>query len=242
MKEALPEKGIPEKTVRLLSITNYQLVFMEFSKHPRIIDRIWPLIGEDIQFEHSKLASKSPASGNEEFHWHQDFVFFPHTNTDLVAVMLDDATPENECMQIDRGSHRWRFVDHTLDGYFLEVCQEPERWSDPHYIANVEPRAGGISIHHCLALHGSDPILSGKRRRGLVLQYCADNAYQQDADTVFEDTGILVSGIRRERVRCDKGAFGLPKCQNPDRLFGTAWNQAGPIGREVTYDVDGPEA
>lgn len=242
VKEALHEKGIPEKIVHLLSITTYQLVFMELSKHPRIIDRIRPLIGEDIQLEHSKLASKSPARGKGESHWHQDFAFFPHTSTDLVAVMvmLDDATPENGCMQIARGRHRWGFPDHTVDGYFVEACQEPERWSDPYRIANVEPRPGGISIHHCLVLHGSDPNLPVKPRRGLVFQYRA-NAYQL-ADTVFEDTGILVSGICRERVRCDEGVFRLPKRQNPDHLFATAWNQAGPIGREGTHDIGGSEA
>lgn len=238
--EAQNEKGFAEKTVHLLAITTYHPTMMELAKHPGIIDRIRPLIGDDIQLEHSKLATKPPAKGKGPFHWHQDFAFFPHTNTSLVAVMvmLDDATPENGCMQIVRGSHRWGLLDHMVDGAFTGACQESSRWGDARLIANITPKAGGISIHHCLALHGSEPNVSGRPRRGLVFQYRADDAYQL-ADNVFKDTGILVSGQRRERVRCEEGVFRLPKrSANGEHPFGSAWNQDGEVARQRDYDFD----
>lgn len=48
----------------------------------------------DIQLQHSKLAAQPAAASKGGFGWHQDFAFFPRTNTDLVAVMvmLNDAT------------------------------------------------------------------------------------------------------------------------------------------------------
>lgn len=242
VRKALDEKGIAEKTVHLLAITTFDPVFMELASHPKIVDRIRPLIGDDIQLEHSKLATKPVAKGRGPFHWHQDFAFFPHTNTSLVAVMvmLDDATPENGCMQIVRGSHRWGLLDHMQDGRFTGACQESDRWQDASLIADVTPKAGGISIHHCLALHGSEPNLSGKPRRGLVFQYRADDAYQL-ADNVFKDTGILVSGKRRERVRCEAGVFRLPKRPGNAHPFGSAWNQDGELARERDYDFDAGE-
>lgn len=239
VRDGLEQKGIAEKTVHLLAITTFHPAFMELAKHPAIVDRIRPLIGDDIQLEHSKLASKPPAKGKGPFHWHQDFAFFPHTNTSLVAVMvmLDDATPENGCMQMVKGSHKWGLLDHMEDGVFGGACQEETRWADENLIENITPKAGGISIHHCMALHGSDPNLSGAPRRGLVFQYRADDAYQL-ADNVFKDTGILVSGTRRERVRCEEAVFRLPKRPANEHPFGSAWNQDGEIARQRNYDFD----
>lgn len=241
VKEAQEQKGFSEKTVHLLAITTFHPAFMELAKHRAIIDRIRPLIGDDIQLEHSKLATKPPAKGKGPFQWHQDFAFFPHTNTSLVAVMvmLDDATPENGCMQIVKGSHKWGLLDHMVDGEFTGACQESARWSDPNRIVEITPHTGGISIHHCLSLHGSEPNLSGRPRRGLVFQYRADDAYQL-ADNVFKDTGILVSGRRRERVRCEDGVFRLPKRPRNEHPFGSAWQQDGELagGRDYVFDAD----
>ena len=55
----------------------------------------------------------------------------------------------------------------------------------------VKPKACGISIHHCLALHSSGPNPSGAPRRGIVFQYRADDAFQL-ADGVWKDTGIMI--------------------------------------------------
>ncbi len=216
---------------------------MDLAKDRRIVELIIPILGEDIQLEHSKLATKPPAKGKGEFHWHQDFAFFPHTNSDLLAVMvmLDDSTPENGCMQIVRGSHRWGLLDHTVDGPFTGACQEPDRWTDERRIVDVTPRAGGISIHHCLTLHASDVNRTGQPRRGLVFQYCADDAYQL-ADSVFEDTGILICGMRRERVRCEEAILRLPKRNRNEHPFGSVWHQDGPIAsqRDYRFDADAP--
>ena len=239
VRAAQDDKGYADKTVHLLSITTFHPAFMELAKHPAIVDRIRPLIGDDIQIEHTKLATKPPAKGMGPFHWHQDFAFFPHTNMSLVAVMvmLDDATSENGCMQIVKGSHKWGLLDHMVEGTFTGACQEVDRWSDASRIVNITPKAGGISIHHCLSLHGSEPNLSGKPRRGLVFQYRADDAYQL-ADNVFKDTGILVSGKRRERVRCEAGVFRLPKRPQNEHPFGSAWHQDGEVAAERDYHFD----
>ena len=99
------------------------------------------------------------------------------------------------------GSHRLGLRDHTVDGFFTGKCQEPQLWeTNPDAVTAVTPRAGGISLHHCLTLHGSGPNLSGNPRRGLVFQYRADDAYQL-ADEIWPDTGFVVRGERRGYVR-----------------------------------------
>ena len=100
-------------------------------------------------------------------------------------VMLDDATEDNGSMHIIRGSHKLGLLDHTDEnGLFSGGCTESHMWENPEKIAAVTPRAGGINIHHCLALHSSGP--SGKPRRGLVFQYRADG--------VWQDTDVIVCG------------------------------------------------
>ncbi len=230
----LKKRDFESRTVHLLEITTRHPLFLELARSPRMIERMVPLIGPDIQLQHSKLATKPPAKGKGPVKWHQDFAYFPHTNTDLVAVMvmLDDATPENGCMQVVRGSHKMGLLNHTeADGLFQGQCQESHLWADAGRLDHVTPKAGGISIHHCLTLHGSPANRSGEPRRGVVFQYRADDAYQL-ADAIWADTGLLICGKRREQARCDAGALPLPKSHRyPEHPFGNAWNQEGELAR-----------
>jgi ectoine hydroxylase-related dioxygenase (phytanoyl-CoA dioxygenase family) len=230
IRQPLAEKGAGERAVHLLELTTRHAAFAELARSDRILDRIRPPIGDDIQLQHSKIATKPPVPDAGPYRWHQDFAFFPHTNTDLVAVMvmLDDATPDNGCMRFVPGSHRLGLLNHLdADGMFAE-CQESHRWADPEWLVDITPRAGGISIHHCLMLHGSPVNRSGRPRRGLVFQYRADDAYQL-ADHVFADTGTLVSGQRRGRVRCEAGVLTLPRRVQEESPYGSAWNQRGAL-------------
>lgn len=223
-----------DRTIHSLGITQRDPLFLELARDPRIVACLKPLIGDDIQLQHSKLAAQSTQKGKGGFRWHQDYAFFPHTNIDLVAVMvmLDDATPDNGCMHMVRGSHQRGLLNHMdSEGIFSE-CQEPLWQEQPDDIALITPRAGGISIHHCLALHGSGPNPSGRPRRGIVFQYRADDAYQL-ADGVWDDTGLMICGQRREKVRCDAGTIRLPRSNRyPGQPFGGAWNQHGSAAQQ----------
>lgn len=217
-------------TIHALEITMAHPAFLALAQHPAIVAKLTALLGPDIQLQHSKLAVKPSTPGTGPFQWHQDFAYFPHTNFDLAAVMvmLDDATPENGCMSMVVGSHKLGLLNHTNNkGLFSGGCREEKYLNDPSQIAEIKPRAGGISIHHGLTLHGSPANRSGQPRRGVVFQYRADDAYQL-CDGVWADTGIQVAGRRRERVRCDCGTVRLAKSRRYDGSpFGGAWNQDG---------------
>jgi phytanoyl-CoA hydroxylase len=219
-----------DQTIHSLGITARHPAFLALARDPRIVERLIPLLGPDIQLQHSKLAAQATQKGKGGFGWHQDFAFFPHTNMDLIAVMvmLDDATPDNGCMRMVRGSHRLGLLNHANDkGLFTGSCQERIWEAQPENVAPVTPRVGGISIHHCLTVHGSGPNPSGMPRRGIVFQYRADDAYQL-ADSVWADTGLLISGQRREHVRCEAATLRLPRStRDPAQPFGGAWNQKG---------------
>jgi phytanoyl-CoA hydroxylase len=221
------QKDYQTKTVHSLGITALDPVFLRLAKHPAIVEKITALLGPDIQLEHSKLATKPPSRGVGVFPWHQDYAFYPHTNSDLlsVMVMLDDATPENGCMQMVKGSHKLGILDHSVDGIFVAACQESNYLAEGEKVVDITPRSGGVSIHHVLTLHGSEANKSGKPRRGLVFSYRSDDAYQL-SDAIFDDTGLLICGCKKGVVRCDIGIVKLPR-RRGDNPYGATWNQIG---------------
>lgn len=219
-----------EGTVHSLSLTAAHPELRALACDPRIIARIAPLLGPDICLQHSKLAAKPVKAGGGAFAWHQDFAYYPHTCTDLlsVMVMLDDADEDNGCMWMVPGSHRLGLLPHGDEkGFFTGGCTHHKLWEVPGATVAVTPRAGGISIHHALTLHGSEVNRSGRPRRGLVFSYRAAEA-QQLADQVFPDTGFVVSGARSGWVRCGEQRFFLPRWGgDPARPHKDAWVQVG---------------
>ena len=242
IQSALEERGIKHQTVHLLELTRLHPAFLELARDPRIIGCIQPLIGEDIQLQHSKLATKPVTKGAGAFGWHQDLMYYPHSNTSLLSVFvyLDDATPENGCMSMVRGSHQLGPLSHLdANGTFVGVCQDSGQWEKhPDKVVSVQPRAGAISIHHCLTLHGSPVNHSGKPRRGLVFSYRADDAYQF-GDTVFRDTGLLVSGKRKGVIRCEESAWQLPlRASKEKKDYGNAYNQTGDWAEQLNVSAE----
>jgi ectoine hydroxylase-related dioxygenase (phytanoyl-CoA dioxygenase family) len=228
IQSALEAEGIRHKTVHLLELTTRHPAFLDLARDSRLVAFLRDLLGPDVQLQHSKLATKPVTRGTGEFGWHQDLMFYPHTNTSLLSIFvyLDDATPENGCMSMVRGSQRLGPLNH-LDaaGKFDGICREPRHWTEhPESVVPVTPRAGGISIHHCLTLHGSPRNLSGRPRRGVVFSYRADDT-QQLGDTIFRDTGLVIAGQRRGVVRCETGTWLLPR--RGGHNYGNAHHQVG---------------
>ncbi len=148
-------------------------------------------------------------------------------------VMLDDACEDNGCMWMVPGSHRLGLLPHhDAQGMFTGGCTGQRLWEVPGAAVPVTPRAGGISIHHALTLHGSPANASGRPRRGLVFSYRAADA-QQLADSIFPDTGFVVSGRRSGVVRCTVGAVALPRFGgDADRPHKDSWHQVGALAAE----------
>ena len=235
VQAALQSQGIAEKTVHLLEVTLRHPAILALARAATIIQRITPLLGPDIQLQHSKLATKPTAKGKGAFGWHQDFAYYPHTNTSLLSVFvyLDDTNPNNGGMSMVVGSHKLGLLNHANEkGDFSGQCQESAYWErDPGKVVPLNCRAGAISIHHCLTLHGSPVNESGRPRRGLVFSYRAADAYQL-ADTVFADTGLQVSGAASQVVRCEAATWRLPRRNGGADLYGSAWHQVGPWAQD----------
>ena len=135
----------------------------------------------------------------------------PHTNSDVLAVMvlLDDSTPDNGCMYVVPSSNTMGLLSHDPDPgeVWGGACRESHLWQDPAALQPLTPKAGGISIHHALTLHGSGVNPSGDQRRGIVFAYRAADAYCL-ADGLHPDSGLQICGSQSELVRCDAAHSG----------------------------------
>lgn len=161
---------------RLKDPAHQHPVYDRALRHRGILDIVAQLVGPSIRYNGQKLNVKAAGFGSP-VEWHQDWAFYPHTNDDLLAVgiCIDAMTEENGCLLVIPGSHKERIYDHHQDGRFAGAITEAD--FDTSRAEKVELEAGGISIHHVRALHGSLPNLSSRSRRLLLFQYCAGDAW-----------------------------------------------------------------
>ena len=173
------EPGHSPTNPRVRRIKNpclYHTVYDQTLRHPNILGIVAQLIGSGIRYNGHKLNMKYPEFGSP-VEWHQDWAFYPHTNDDLLAVgvVIDDMTVENGALMVLPGSHKGPTLDHHQNGAFVGAVTEPG--FTPEGAVPIEIKAGGITIHHVRALHGSAPNTSEKPRRLLLFQYCAVDAW-----------------------------------------------------------------
>ncbi len=161
---------------RIKSPCLYHTVYDQTLRHPKILGIVSQLIGDGIRYNGHKLNMKYPEFGSP-VEWHQDWAFYPHTNDDLLAVgvVIDDMTVENGALMVLPGTHKGPTLDHHQNGAFVGAVTDPD--FTPDGAVPIELKAGGITIHHVRALHGSAPNTSDKPRRLLLFQYCAVDAW-----------------------------------------------------------------
>jgi len=163
---------------RLKSPITAHPVFERLARSARLLDLVTALIGPQIRLHGNKLNMKSAEYGSP-VQWHQDFSFYPHTNDDLLAVgiALDDCLPENGCMLMIPGSHRWPILDHHQDGCFVGAIDPEREGIDLRQAVAAPVHAGGITIHHCRTLHGSAANTSPRPRRLFLVELAAVDAF-----------------------------------------------------------------
>jgi non-haem Fe2+, alpha-ketoglutarate-dependent halogenase len=160
----------------------------------RIVACVRDLVGEDVIGWGSHFFCKMPGDG-KRVSWHQDASYWPLTPSKAVTAWLaiDDASVENACMRFIPGTHHLGHLTYTLgeddDSNVLnQTVVGAEDFGAP---VNVELKAGEISLHSDLLLHGSEANRSARRRCGLTLRYCPADVR---AGLGWNAKGVVVSG------------------------------------------------
>ncbi len=140
---------------------------------PRLLDLVEPFIGPNIALFASHYICK-PGGDGKPVLWHQDGSYWPLDPMEVITAWLavDDSTPENGCMRVIPGSHTGPMLAHHAHGkdavLHTEIRQDDV---DAGRAVDVVIPAGGVSLHHPMLVHGSNPNLSPRRRCGLTIRY-----------------------------------------------------------------------
>ncbi|MBL98976.1 MAG: phytanoyl-CoA dioxygenase family protein [Pirellulaceae bacterium] len=142
----------------------------------RIVQAMQILLGDEVYHYHHKMMIKQPRIGGA-WEWHQDYGYwynfgclFPDMGSCMVAV--DQATTENGCLQVLKGSHKLGRVDHVRIGE--QVGADPERVKAARQrfeLVAVELEPGDGLFFHGNLLHCSDQNHSEHPRWSLINCY-----------------------------------------------------------------------
>ncbi|MBN9390637.1 MAG: phytanoyl-CoA dioxygenase family protein [Chloroflexi bacterium] len=153
-------------------------VWAAASTHPRIVNNIRILQGEDVAFFHGKVMLKEAQSGGA-WEWHQDYGYwydqgfvFPRMMSAFVA--LDPATAENGCLRVLKGSHKLGRLTHGAVGD--QTGADMERLNQiSQYFEEVtcEMTPGTVLFFDSLLLHTSAPNNSDYHRRSFIICFNA---------------------------------------------------------------------
>ena len=134
------------------------------------------LLGDEVYHYHHKMILKEPHVGGA-WEWHQDYGYwynFGCLYSDMGSCMIavDQATQENGCLQVLRGSHHLGRIDHVNTGE--QVGADPERMPavlDHLELVYCELNAGDAIFFHSNLLHRSDRNHSDHPRWSLICCY-----------------------------------------------------------------------
>ena len=167
----------------------YSEPFAKLARHPRMIEPVESLLGEQLYMHQFKINGKMAFEG-DVWQWHQDYGTWlndDHMPTERamnVTIFLDDVTEHNGPLMFIPGSHKKGVVEAKHD---LTTTSYPLWTVDNNLIRQLVQRAGGkeggivspkgpagsmILFHSCL-VHASGSNLSPFDRVSVYLSLCA---------------------------------------------------------------------
>jgi ectoine hydroxylase len=195
-----------------LSLWNHpgEGIYGMFARCRRIVDSCEQILDDEVYHYHSKMIMKDAKVGGA-WTWHQDYgywyqngVLFPWLCSASIAV--DEATRENGCLQVVRGSHHLGRIDHILTGDQAgadteRVTQVLKRLE----LVHVEMEPGDTLFFHCNLLHRSDQNRSEHPRWSMICCYNAarNDPYKESHHPRYTplrkvpDSEIKATGLRR---------------------------------------------
>ena len=161
---------------RIKNPASHHPFYARLLRDKRILDIVEQLLGPGVRTNSNKLNMKS-SGGGSAVEWHQDWAFIPHTNDSILTlgIAVDDITMENGPLLMIPGSHKGPIHSHHQNGMFVAAVTDAAFSLDD--AVPIELKAGGVSVHHTRVLHASSPNTSGRGRRLLFYEYCANDTW-----------------------------------------------------------------
>lgn len=183
------------------------------SRSERMVNAVRALLGAEgeVCHFHSKVMQKEPKVGGA-WEWHQDYGYwykngflYPEA---MVSVMLalTEATEENGCLQVLKGSHKMQRFEHNFageqQGADLDFVNNAEKVSELVYVA-LKP--GDVVFFHSNLLHRSAANTSDQSRWSIISAYNLSynvpfrekNLSCIEPIKTVPDNSLLESGIKK---------------------------------------------
>ena len=157
-------------------------VFDQVVHNSKILDVVEDIIGKNILVGGTTLFIKEP-DHKGYVSWHQDakYIGFEPHNWVTAWLAITDSNEENGCMRMWPGTHKEKIREHKdrFDKYnLLTRGQTVQNVPLKDTVSNIL-RAGQLSLHHPMIVHGSGLNKSNSRRIGFVIQsYIGTNVDQ----------------------------------------------------------------
>jgi ectoine hydroxylase len=162
----------------------YSYPFAKLARHPRMVEPIKALFGEDVYMHQFKINGKQAFDG-DVWQWHQDYGTWmnddqmPEARAMNVAIFLDEVNEFNGPLMFIPGSHKQGVLDASHD---TSTTSYP-LWTINHEVISKLVAKGGIAapkgpagsmilFHGCL-VHASTSNLSPWNRVSVYLSLCA---------------------------------------------------------------------
>ncbi len=164
-------EGEPVRKFEGVGMAREDDVFAELAHHEGILDVVRELQGPNLKLLRGAAMLKPPGVGSEK-KFHQDAAYYPIHPTDHVTVWvaLDDATPENGCMQVVPGAHTEGLLGHEEIEYDTDIALA-EGGYDESDTVSLPMDAGDVLFQHCLLPHYTAPNDTEAWRRAFILAY-----------------------------------------------------------------------
>lgn len=162
----------------------YSEPFARLARHPRLVEPVSQLFGEDVYMHQFKINGKQAFDG-QVWQWHQDYGTWqrddgmPEPRAMNVAVFLDEVNEFNGPLLFIPGSHREGVV---AAGHDLGTTSYPLWTLDDAKVSELVARGGMVApkgppgsmliFHGCL-VHGSASNMSPWNRVIVYLSLCA---------------------------------------------------------------------
>ena len=162
----------------------YSAPFARLGRHPRMIDPVRQILGEELYMHQFKINGTRAFDG-DVWQWHQDYGTWknddqmPEARAMNIAIFLDEVNEFNGPLMFIPGSHKLGVIDAKHD---LATTSYPLWTIDNDSIGKLVGRGGIVSpkgpagsmilFHSCL-VHASTSNLSPWNRVSVYLSLCA---------------------------------------------------------------------
>ena len=148
------------------------------ARDERMVDLAEDAVGEPVYLYSHKMTMKQPNEGGA-WEWHQDFGYWYNYGClapDMMSiyVAIDQATRENGCLQVLKGSHKLGRLDHVReDGQTNAEREHVEAALKRFELVHVEMDPGDALVFDGNLLHRSDANRTDTYRWAYICSYNA---------------------------------------------------------------------